>query len=327
MPRILIAGLGSIGRRHLRNLLALGVDDILLLRTKNEPVEDAPHLPVFTSLEEALEHKPDAVIVSNPTAHHLEVAIPAAEAGCHLFLEKPLSHTWERVELLLNLASQRQIIGLVGFDMHFDPGLRKVFEIVKTGLIGHVTAIQAQVGQYLPDWHPWEDYRTGVSARVSTGGGVILDLIHEIDYVRWLMGDVSEVSCLNGRVSSLEIETEDTAAILLRFGSGAIGTINLDYIQRTLTRSCHIIGEEGTVIWDLLAQKVTWYLAADQAWHEYSYAGFQRNDRFVMEMEHFLACLRGDTRPEVDLQNGSQTLKVALAAKESGSSGKVVRLS
>ncbi len=326
MPRILIAGLGSIGQRHLRNLLTLGVEDILLLRTKNEPVEEAPHLPVFTCLKDALDQRPDAVIVSNPTAHHLDVALPAVEAGCHLFIEKPLSHTWDNVQSLLDAAEARQIIGLVGFDMHFDPGLRKARELILSGVIGRITAIQAQVGQYLPDWHPWEDYRLGVSARAATGGGVILDLIHEIDYVRWLVGEAKEVVSLNGHVSSLEIETEDTAGILIRFVNGAIGMIHLDYVQRTISRTCRVIGEEGTIYWDLVTQKVAWYLASDKAWHEFSYAGVRRNDRFLAEMRHFLACLCGDAIPEVNLVDGSCSLRIALAAKESKKLGKVIYL-
>lgn len=326
MPRILLAGLGSIGLRHLNNLLQLGVEDILLLRTRNEPVKEAPHLPVFTDLQDALNQKPDAVIVSNPTSHHLEVALPAARAGCHLFIEKPLSHTWKDVDELLSITKEKRTVGMVGFDMHFDPGLRKMRELIKDGLIGRVTSLQVQVGQYLPDWHPWEDYRIGVSAREDTGGGVILDLIHEIDYVTWLMGDARDVMSMNDRVSSLEIQTEDTAAILLRFMSGAIGTINLDYIQRTISRTCRVIGEEGTITWDLVAQKVAWYLAQDKSWHEFSYAGFQRNDRFVAEMKHFLDCLKGDAQPEVSLESGAKSLRIALAAKESGKNGKVVVL-
>lgn len=327
MSRILIAGLGSIGLRHLNNLLQLGEKDLLLLRTRNEPVKEAPDLPVFTNLQDALAQKPDAVIISNPTSHHMETALQAARAGCHLFVEKPLSHTWDQVETLLAIVKEKGLIGMVGFDMHFDPGLQKVRELLKESTIGHVTAIQAQVGQYLPDWHPWEDYRKGVSARVETGGGVILDLIHEIDYVTWLMGKAKEVVSMNGRVSHLEIETEDTASILIRFESNAIGTINLDYIQRTLSRSCRIVGEEGTITWDLMNQKVSWFLAKDKAWHDFSYAGFQRNDRFLAEMKHFLDCLQGKAQPEVNLESGSLSLKIALAAKESEKTGKVVALS
>jgi predicted dehydrogenase len=214
----------------------------------------------------------------------------------------------------------------VGFDLHFDPGLHKIRQLLSAGTIGRVTSVQAQVGHYLPDWHPWEDYRHGISAQVETGGGVVLDLIHEIEYVRWLMGAVGEVGCMNGHVSSLEIETEDTAAILLRFKSGAIGTINLDYIQRTLSRSCRLVGEEGTIVWDLPAQKVCWYAAGGKSWDEFSYPGFERNERFVAEMKHLLACLRGEEQPEVDLIAGSQVLKIALLAKQASASGKVLRV-
>lgn len=326
MPRILIAGLGSIGLRHLKNLLQLGAEDILLLRMKNEVVKEAPHLPIFTILQNALNQNPDAVIVSNPTSQHLDIALPAAKAGCHLFLEKPLSHTWQDVDTLLATVKQKELIGMVGFDMHFDPGLRKVHQLLEDGVIGRVTAIQAQVGQYLPDWHPWEDYRKGVSAQVDTGGGVILDLIHEIDYVTWLMGEAKEVMSMSGRVSSLEIQTEDTAAILIRFMNNAIGTINLDYIQRTLSRSCRIVGEEGTITWDLMEQQVSWFLAENKTWQDFSYAGFQRNDRFLAEMKHFLDCLQGKAEPEVNLESGSRSLKIALAAKESGKTGKAVLL-
>ncbi len=326
MPRILIAGLGSIGLRHLKNLLQLGAEDILLLRTKNEVVKEAPHLPIFTILQNALNQNPDAVIVSNPTSQHLDIALPAAKAGCHLFLEKPLSHTWQDVDTLLATVKQKELIGMVGFDMHFDPGLRKVHQLLEDGVIGRVTAIQAQVGQYLPDWHPWEDYRKGVSAQADTGGGVILDLIHEIDYVTWLMGEAKEVMSMSGRVSSLEIQTEDTAAILIRFMNNAIGTINLDYIQRTLSRSCRIVGEEGTITWDLMEQQVSWFLAENKTWQDFSYAGFQRNDRFLAEMKHFLDCLQGKAEPEVNLESGSRSLKIALAAKESGKTGKAVLL-
>lgn len=326
MPRILIAGLGSIGSRHLSNLMQLGVEDIMLLRTKNEPAVNAPHLPVFTDLQSALQQLPDAVIISNPTSHHLDVALTVVKAGCHFFVEKPLSHSWRGVEELINTARQKQSIGMVGFDMHFDPGLQKVRQFLIEGIIGRVTSIQAQVGQYLPDWHPWEDYRNGVSAQIETGGGVILDLIHEIDYVTWLIGDVSEVMSMNGHVSTLDIQTEDTAAILMRFANNTIGTVNLDYIQRTPSRSCRIIGEEGTISWDLMNQNVTWFLAKDKKWHEFSYTGFQRNDRFIAEMKHFLDCLDGKSKPEVNLENGSRSLKIALAAKESNKTGKAVIL-
>jgi predicted dehydrogenase len=314
-PRVLIAGVGSIGRRHLANLRRLQVEDIRLYRTTPTPVKEAPDLPAATDLPAALAASPDVVIVSTPTAQHLDVAIPAAKAGCHLFIEKPLTHTWDGVDELLAAIRARKLISMVGFDLRFDPGLRKVKSLLEAKTIGRVTAIQAQVGQYLPDWHPHEDYRNGVSARRRTGGGVILDLIHELDYVTWLVGPVTEVACFADKVSGLEIETEDTAGILLRFDNDAIGTVHLDYVQRTPSRTCRVIGEEGTVIWDYQAQTVSWYVAGQ--WDRFAYPGHERNDRFLAEMRHLLLCLQGGERPPVDAEAGSQVLRVALAAKES----------
>jgi predicted dehydrogenase len=148
MCRVLIAGLGSIGRRHLRNLRQLGIHDIWLYRTKPEPVNEAPELPVLTNLDQALATQPDVVLVSNPTAHHLAVALPAAHAGCHLFIEKPLSHSWDGVEELLSVIQDQHLLALIGFDLRFDPGLCQIKNLLEEGSIGRVVAIQSQVGQY-----------------------------------------------------------------------------------------------------------------------------------------------------------------------------------
>jgi predicted dehydrogenase len=326
MPRILIAGLGSIGRRHLHNLLHIGGHEVALYRTRPAPVEEAPHLPVYTDLSQALSTQPDLVIVSNPTAHHLSVALPAAKAGAHLLVEKPLSHSWDGVDELVSEIRGRGLLSMMGFDLRFDPGLCKVRELIEEGVVGRIVSLQAQVGQYLPDWHPWEDYRKGVSASPETGGGVILDLIHELDYVTWLLGPVRELACFAGHVSSLEIRTEDTAAIVLQFETGAIGTVQLDYVQRTPSRTCRIVGEDGTILWDYHAQRVRWYKAGKDDWEELAYPDRQRNDRFLAEMKHVLACVAGQDRPRADVAVGRQVLRLALAAKESARTGQRIRV-
>ena len=323
MPRVLIAGVGSIGRRHLQNLRQLGVDDIYLYRTRPHLLKEAPELPVFTELRQALKCQPQAVIVSNPTAFHMEIALAAARAGCHLFIEKPLAHSWDGVEELLSITREKRLIAMVGFDLRFDPGLCRIKELIDRGHVGRLIAIHAQVGQYLPDWRTGKDYRQGMSAKIAMGGGVIFDLIHELDYTTWLFGPIAQLACFADKLSSLEIETEDTASILLRFVNGAIGTVSLDYVQRFPSRTCRIIGDRGTILWDYHARKVAWYEQNKKSWEEFEYSGFERNDRFLAEMRHFLACLNGEETPKADLAVGSSVLKVALAAKRSASIGTV----
>jgi len=326
MRRVLIAGYGSIGRRHLRNLIDLGVRDIALLRRSSEPVSDYPQIPVFTDLSKALERRPNLVLVCNPSAYHLDVALPAARGGCNLFIEKPLSNSWDGVEELLSVVSEKRLLAAVGFDLRFDPGLIKVKDLLEDHAIGRVVGIQSQVGQYLPDWRSSEDYRKGVSARADMGGGVILELIHELDYVTWLLGPVSEIFCLADKVSSLVMDTEDIAAMTLRFVSGAIGTLHLDCVQRTASRTCTIIGEEGTLLWDFVSQKVILLKPGKDSTQEFSYICFQRNERFREEMRHLLACVDGLEQPKVDVVAGSRSLKLALAAKQSARTGQVCRL-
>src|SRR5512145_3136470 len=144
MKKFLIAGLGSIGRRHFRNLIALGETDIILLRSHRAtlPDDELAGYPVETNLAEALKkHKPDAVIVSNPTALHLDVAIPAAEAGCAILLEKPIAEDLLRVDELRQAAAKSGSQILVGFQFRYHPTLNKARELIQSGVLGKILTV------------------------------------------------------------------------------------------------------------------------------------------------------------------------------------------
>jgi predicted dehydrogenase len=211
--------------------------------------------------------------------------------------------------------------------MRFHPGLAVVKRLLAEHAVGQIIAARVEVGHYLPDWHPWEDYRQTYSARADLGGGVILDAIHEIDYVRWLLGEVTGVFCLAGKLSHLEIDTEDNAALLLRFENGAIGEIHLDYVQRTYSRTCRIIGEEGTIHWDYVAGQVRWYCARRRNWESFDNPpNWETNDMYLEEMRHFFGCLARCAAPEQDLAEATRVLTVALAAKASASKPRWIEL-
>lgn len=326
--KTLIAGFGSIGRRHFRNLRALGVNDFVFLRSRRSslPDDEIAAYPAETSLEAALAHQPQAVIVSNPTALHLDVAIPAARAGCHLFLEKPLSHNRERVDELQAAVAQGGGRVLVGFQFRYHPGLRQVKTWLAEGAIGRPLSARAHWGEYLPGWHPWEDYRRGYSARQDLGGGVILTLCHPLDYLRWLLGEVTGLWAFIGQESDLELEVEDNAEIGLRFAGGGLGTVHLDYNQRPPAHRLEIIGTRGTIRWDNAD-------GAARLWREDSSAwdvilppdGFERNDLFRAQMRHFLAVTRGEEAPRCTLDDGIRALELALAAHRSAREGMLMR--
>jgi predicted dehydrogenase len=202
-----------------------------------------------------------------------------------------------------------------------------VKRLLNEGAVGRVVAVRVEAGQYLPEWHPWEDYRNGYSARHDLGGGIILDGIHEIDYIRWLLGEVVAVACFAGKLSHLEIDTEDTAAILLRFENGTIGEVHLDYVQRAYSRSCHIIGDEGTIRWDYEAGEVRCYSAATGKWQVIpNPPDWKPNQMYMDEMEHFLNCLARKEEPLLDVFEGRRVLEIALAAKASAETRKFVEI-
>jgi predicted dehydrogenase len=327
--KFLIAGLGSIGRRHMHNLLALGQRDIILYRTHRStlPDDDLKSFPTETKLDKALSLDPDAVIVSNPTSLHLEVAIPAAQAGFHLFLEKPISHSMERVDELCKAVEIGGGKVLVGYQYRFHPGLIKVKELLFNGAIGRTLSVRAHWGEYLPGWHPWEDYRLGYSARNDLGGGVVLTLSHPLDYLRWLMGDIQELWSFTASLGELGLKVEDTAEIGMRFSNGVMGSVHLDYNQQPPNHYIELIGTEGTIYWESRQGEVRLYRSAGDEWQILTISeDFERNEMFLAEMDHFISLIQGEEKPVCSLTDGVRALELVQAVKQSNAHGKKVRL-
>jgi predicted dehydrogenase len=326
--KFMIAGLGSIGRRHLRNLVALGEKDILLYRTGRGtlPDDELVGYPVESDLQAALAHRPQAVIVANPTALHLQVAIPAAEQGCHLLLEKPVSHNLEGLDQLQRVVARGGGQVLVGFQFRYHPGLQAVQALLHQGAVGRPLCARAHWGEYLPDWHPWEDYRQGYSARPDLGGGVVLTLSHPLDYLRGLFGDVQALWAFTSNQSDLNIPVEDTAEIGLRFENSMLATVHLDYVQRPPAHYLEIIAEQGTIRWDNDTGEVQWFNAKDNMWTSVPVSeGFERNQLFLSEMTHFLDIVHGKAQPVCTLDDGIRALELVLAAHASADKGRLVR--
>ena len=314
--KILIVGLGSIGARHLRNILHLGYTDVSIVsRSGILPIEFSS-LSVYSTLTEALSSSHfDAAVICTPTAlHSADVKKVLAAKIPSVYIEKPVSHSLEEVNDLLTLSQSYACTVVVGYDLHFDKGLQKVKQLLEEDAIGKVVSVNAQVGQYLPGWRPQQDYRIGMSAKKETGGGVMLDLVHEFDYLQWLLGTPLLVACQYANTGTLEIETEDVCEVLVRFKNGAVGTIHLDYLQRELVRNCMITGSTGTIWWNLADRKVEW-INENKVKQIFSYDNFERNDRFIEIMQSFLE-QKEDTRL-TNLESGIESLRWVMAAKYS----------
>lgn len=328
--KFLIAGLGSIGRRHLRNLISLGEKDIVLYRTGKStmPEEELAAFPQETDLQAVLKkHKPNAVIVANPTALHLDVAIPAAKAGCHILLEKPVSHSLDGLDQLTAAAEKSGSKVLAGFQFRFHPGMQRAKQLILDAEIGRIISAHVHFGEYLPAWHPWEDYRRGYAARADLGGGVVLTQCHSLDYLPWLIGTVESVWGFTAKLSDLEVDVDDTAEIGLRFSGGALGSLHLDYNQQPPAHRFEVTGTKGSLQWDLSDGATRIYRAEQQEWEVYPLvAGWERNGMFREEMKHFVAVTRGEAEPSCTLEDGIRVMKLISAVYRSQKLGRVIHL-
>lgn len=327
--KLLIIGCGSIGERHLRNLRALGIKEIIVSDTDKErlscTVRKYGIKLSFPDFRRALNERIDAALICTPPDSHLAIALEIIDYGAHVFMEKPISNSLNGIEGLVGKSKKKKLAVMVGYNLRFDSGLRLVKKILSRGQIGNILSARAEFGQYLPYWRPWQDYRKSYTARESCGGGIIFDASHEIDYLRWLLGEVKEVACFSGRVSKLDVDAEDTAEIMLRFKKGTIAGIHLDFVRHDYSRNCELIGEKGTIIWDYPKNYVKVYSAGKKRWQAFNTEG-DSNVMYLAEMKHLLNCISGKDEPLIGAEEASKTLKIALAAKKSSALGKRIIL-
>lgn len=344
--RILVAGLGSIGQRHVRNLRMLfGAEvEILAYRVRGLPdtiteamaiepgqaVEAKYRIRSIDSLEAGLAARPDAVLVCNPTSLHLETALAAVRAGCHVLIEKPLSDSLDGVDELIALAEHQGLVAAVGYQMRFHPALVGLRELVCRKAIGQVVAVRAEFGEYLPSAHPYEDYRQSYAARADLGGGVILCYIHEFDYLCWLFGLPRRVFTAGGRSGVLDVDVEDHALTTMEctlHGRPVAIQLQQDFLRRPGSRTCDLVGDAGTIHVDLNAPLLAVVDRNGETIERRSFDGFERNQLFLDEMRRFIAAVNGAEAPLVTVREAAQSLRVALAARQSLSTGQAIELS
>lgn len=344
--RVLFFGLGGIGQRHLRNLRSLippnqleihayrvlgrteKLRDDLSIEADRSLVDDY-QIVVHSDIEKALASMPNIVFICNPSSLHTEIALKAAQVGANIFIEKPVSNTMQGLDDLLEIVRSKKLICYVGYNFRFHPGLVRIKHLLDHGHFGNLLAVHSEIGEYLPNWHRYEDYRTMYASRADLGGGVILSQIHEMDLIYWYFGLPASIYCLGGKLSSLEIDVEDTATSVMQY-DGAAGRfpimLHQDFVQRPPIRTFKVIGDQSIAEINLIKNHLFVYNALGEVTEHWDGSGFKRNDMFISQMQHFLACVAGVVKPEVSLEDGIQSLRLALAAKDSLLQKSVVHL-
>jgi predicted dehydrogenase len=327
---ILIVRFGSIGRLHLGELRALNpAPRITIWRHRRSAA--APDLPdgvdIVYDLETALAAAPDAALLCGPATEHVEIARLLAERGIHIFVEKPISDRRDGVAALIDLCARRQVVLAVGYCLRFHPAVAGLRSAVAAGAIGRVLHAQAEVGQLLGNPRPGSKVVAVAGAQAALGGGVVLELSHEIDFLCWVLGRPEAVSASLARLGEQTLDTEDCADLLLDFPGGVRGTIHLDWLSQPSRRSCTIIGTEGTLRADLLAGSLECFDTATGTWRVIVPAEPDRiAATYRLEIEHFLACVATGAKPLISGEAALDALEVALAAKSAAAAGQRIRL-
>jgi len=295
-----------------------------------EDLEKKYDVAVHDELDAALAKKPHVVFVTNPSSLHVDITRRALDAGAHVLVEKPLSHSLVGVADLVRESASRKLVGYVAYQLRFHPGFQRTAEVLKQGLLGRPLFAEAVVGEHLPSFHPYEDYRRMYASRRDLGGGVTLSQIHEIDLLIALLGRPERVFSLGGKLSNLEVDVDDVSSSLLEFrgSEGRVLPVRLhqDFVQRPGQRHCVLVGDAGKLEWSLSGRSLRRWSATGELVETHDYSTLPRNQLFEAELLHFLDCVERGETPNVSLASGAESLAVALSILESQASGMPVNV-
>ena len=340
--KILMIGLGSIGQRHVRNIRKVLGDEAELIAYRSRglkttftdslqiregiSLEEEYGITAYRELDEALAQKPEIAFITNITAKHMDCALACAKAGCHLLIEKPLSHSMEGAEELARIAEEKKLVVFMGFQNRYHPCVKRLKEGVESGELGRLSYASCEFSERLTTMHRYEDYRTTYMARQDMGGGPVLNLqMHDLDILAWLFGQPVNVRAQTGSCSGLEIDVEESAQAVFEFAEGLPVYTHTDFLQYPPVHRFKVVGEKGRLEADLNAVTFTKYIGDEPA-QIWSDAGFLRNDMFIEELKDFLEAVCGEKPEAIPLSAGTESLRMALAMKQSAAEGRTVEI-
>lgn len=308
--RVLIAGCGSIGRRHLAHLAALDNIAEISIFTRNQQClkgfEKDPRIKITGSLDET---PADIAVIANETDKHAATAIRLASRGMHLFIEKPLAVSVKQAEEIQRAVAAAGVKVHIGYNLRFLGIMGRLRDVLADRILGTPYFAHIEAGQFLPDWRPDTDYRRSYSASAARGGGVALDLSHEIDYMRYLFGDPISWQTVKTKVSNLEIDSDDMFDGIYRYAGNFVCTVHLDYLQPIRQRELRITGSNGQLTCDLVSRRMTMTVKGQETVVADEDL-FDLAATYPAELYHFLEVVREGIAPRVTLADGIQALRL-----------------
>ena len=345
--RIAVAGAGLIGLRHLEEIAANGDCEIAGIGdpgAKAGEVAARFGVPLYRSLDECLATKPDGVVIATPNHLHAEQGFQCISAGVPMLVEKPIAHTLEAGERLVDAAEKARVPILVGHMRRHSPIMDEAIRIVRSGKLGKLVGVMGSAVFCKPAadgyFDPPNDWR-----RRPGGGPILINMIHEVDALRSLMGEIVSVQAQASNATR-GFEVEDTVAITLRFESGALGTFMLSdtaacarsWEQTSRENEAYttyededayvVMGTHGSLSIPTMRLR-TYARDEDRSWFkpfQSSVVTMERADPLALQIAHFAQVIRGTAQPLVSGRDGLMNLRVVDAIARAARDGGVVHL-
>ena len=327
MKKILIVGYGSIGKRHVKNLLKESDYEILICTKQKNLKFRNKRIRTYNSLKQCLDEKPTIGFVTNETSLHVQTAIKLAKNNLDLFLEKPLSNSEKNVNKLKKIVKEKKLIVQMGYHFRFHKCIKKIYQLILQKKIGKIISVQIENNSYLPDWHPYEDYTKSYASKEKLGGGIVLTQIHELDYLYWFFGKPKSIFSVTGKFSDLKLSVDDFSSSIIEFKHKIIAEVHLDFFQGPDFKSCKIKGTNGIIYWDSDLNQVKYFNNKKRRWEIIlKLKNFQRNQMYIDEIRNFLRSIKERKKTNNNLDDGIISMNMALAIKKSAKNKKIIRM-
>ena len=287
---LLVIGAGSIGERHIHVLQNLGYNNIFVYRQRNLPLRTISQKSVktFTNWDMIKEITPVAAFICTPSSYHITQAIDCANLGIHLLVEKPLSSELSNFKMLRETVEKHNVNLQVGYMLRYHPLMQQLKGFIQSNLFGNLLSYQSYWGEYLPNWHPWENYRNSYAAQKNLGGGVALTLSHDIHLILWLSeSKLIDYSIIKNYRANLEIDVESGADISMKFENGITGHCHLNYFEKATKRYYRLVFDEASV--EINYDKNEMIITEDGMARIVKAEGFERNQMFEEQCKYFIS--------------------------------------
>ena len=280
--RIILFGFGSIGKRYIRILKDYQDIEVCAFRSTREGGLRADIKEIY-NWDEAARFGASIAVITNPTFLHIETAIRCAELGMHLYIEKPLDMNLSRLPELVDIVGRKGLTAYVAYNLRFHPGIKELKRIVEKKKVWHVSVCNRS---WLPSWRPGTDYSEVYSAKKEEGGGVLLDLSHEPDYIQYVFGKIKSIEGTCKKASNLKVDVEDTADIIIRLDNGIDVPVHLDFCSYCPQRYVDVMTEDGFYHLDFIKGCMEVYEEHERTVKNYN---IERDDLYKAQVDYFLS--------------------------------------